>query len=699
MLGPGGLARWAAEAEARVREGAFGARASRQVVDLTSDRPPDPERDIVLWRDGLARTAAVRVSDARGDETEDAFEDDARSFAVECKPLARGETGVSRRETDAGSASFVFSGPGEESRARAARLAAALRRLAAPSAFAATRDVAAHSLAALDRRVAGTARRARATRDETAAAIVVSARRERARAERRARRAAARVSGAGVGAFARDFCDVDFARALSGRDARITSVPSTREAVHANRPRISDDDDTSSLSSFAAADSDDGETSVRRRDWTSREKKKRAAGDAPTRRATTFGPFSSQNGPRRTPKAPPFPTTAKETARAFLWAERRAAEASSASAEEQGGDGGEKKTDASSPRDALERFHGSAFFQAQRLDAVTRSAAGGAEGPGETRAAVDAYEYPAAAAAAVARARARREAAKKATRRENREATARARRAEAVAAEAARLARRRRALAGGTVSRRAVPVRRRNEDVPRKPGSSRARAATRAATRGPNPSARRRDANVTEADPRRRERRARLGDEDPDENAAPLPARAARVLDLAWNPHACPPDGETDATDAIPDSVDSVFADPAPKHPSLLPYTPANADACARAGDPASSRRLRAWCAYAGLAPRAEATDGHRADALRRAYRDALRAVETLAPGVAAAAAAVTAAETKRRHAEARARTGTKEDIGKRSAARRAAREKAFLAANPRDAGTPMRRERRRWKM
>ena len=72
-----------------------------------------------------------------------------------------------------------------------------------------------------------------------------------------------------------------------------------------------------------------------------------------------------------------------------------------------------------------------------------------------------------------------------------------------------------------------------------------------------------------------------------------------------------------------------------------------------------SSRRLRDWCAYAGLATRADATDGHRANALKRAYLDALRAIEELAPGVTAAAAAVTAAETKRRHAEARARTGT----------------------------------------
>ena len=51
MLGPGGLARWTAEAEARVREGACGAYASRTVVDLTSQRPPDPERDIILWRE------------------------------------------------------------------------------------------------------------------------------------------------------------------------------------------------------------------------------------------------------------------------------------------------------------------------------------------------------------------------------------------------------------------------------------------------------------------------------------------------------------------------------------------------------------------------------------------------------------------------------------------------------------------------
>ena len=56
VLGPGGLARWTAEAEARVREGACGAYDEcRTVVDLTSKRPPDPERDIILWRDRLHR--------------------------------------------------------------------------------------------------------------------------------------------------------------------------------------------------------------------------------------------------------------------------------------------------------------------------------------------------------------------------------------------------------------------------------------------------------------------------------------------------------------------------------------------------------------------------------------------------------------------------------------------------------------------
>ena len=91
------------------------------------------------------------------------------------------------------------------------------------------RAVAAHSLDALDRRIAGTARRARATRDETTAALAVSALRERARAGRRPSRPSRAPSSETV---------------VCGQPS--TFLPTT------------DADDASSLSSFAAADSDDG---------------------------------------------------------------------------------------------------------------------------------------------------------------------------------------------------------------------------------------------------------------------------------------------------------------------------------------------------------------------------------------------------------------------------------------------------------
>jgi hypothetical protein len=392
------------------------------VVDLTSDRPPDPERDIVLWRDGLARTAgfsgfggalrvpprarttrdAAQLSESYGDEAVDEVSGDEHD-APSTVELTRGaprelrDETLSRKEKEE---------EGVAARVSATRLSAALRRLAAPSAFAATRAVAAHSLDALDRRIAGTARRARATRDETTAALAVSALRERARAGRRPSRA-------------------------PSSETVVYGQPSTFAATDA--------DDASSLSSFAAADSDDGERNV---------------------------PLGYETS-RRTPKAPPFPAPARETARAFLWAEKRAGEAGAQSA-------------GSPPASALERFHGSTFFLTQRLDAATRPAGDSGSRPGETEEdEIDAVAYPAAASAAVARARARREASKKATRREDREVTARSRRAAAVAAEVARLARRRRELAGESVSRRGAPARRRVEDAPRNPTSPRrARTAT-----------------------------------------------------------------------------------------------------------------------------------------------------------------------------------------------------------------------------
>jgi hypothetical protein len=568
------------------------------------------------------------------------------------------------------------------------RLSSALRRLAAPSAFAATRCVAAHSPHALDRRIDGTARRARATRDETVDALAAAARRDALRNRRRtAPEAAKKLSFA---AAKRD----DDSLSLSDVASYAASFKSGARADV--REPISDDD--SSLSSFADADSDDGETSSRRREGaTERFSPSRA-------KAKSSFLFKS----RRVPKAPPFPAPPRETARAFLWAEKFVdhevcvVEKLSETAD---------MLDPASPRDALERFFGPAFFQTQRLDAATRPAWLAADSDSryanetENARADLADVYSAAASAAVARARARYEATKKAVRRENREETARSRRAAAVASEAARGAlRRRRELAGANVSRSAASsFRRRNEDAARKQKqkqtSSRARTANREPRPGPGPGS-----GVSKNSPKSAKRVERretgfFSHDAPETAAVPLPANASRMLDLAWNPHACAPPNGVEALSADENEKDaSVFGSRKPKHPSLLPYSPANAEACARAGDAKASRRLYDWCAYAGLPTRADATDGNRATCLKRAYLDALRLIEKLAPGVSAAAEEVTAAETKRRHAEARERKGRIPNFGDGKTTQKTARRASKVCA-PRDDAKFARRNHPEWKM
>ena len=181
------------------------------------------------------------------------------------------------------------------------------------------------------------------------------------------------------------------------------------------REPISDDD--SSLSSFADADSDDGEMSSRRRE---------GATLSPSR-AEAKSSFSFKS--RRVPKAPPFPAPPRETARALLWAEKKSVDHEVCVVENLSETA--DTLDLASPRDALERFFGPAFFQTQRLDAATRPA--WLAGDSDSRYANEtengradlADVYSAAAKEAVARARARYEATKKAVRRENREETAR----------------------------------------------------------------------------------------------------------------------------------------------------------------------------------------------------------------------------------------------------------------------------------
>jgi hypothetical protein len=697
VLGPGGLARWTAEAEARVREGACGAYDEcRTVVDLTSKRPPDPERDIILWRDRLHRPTfeaspdsplalardSARLTDAYGREDEAERE--------------RNESTVTEHEHDAllsavRDVSFDISRRpprNDKKTVSSTRLSSALRRLAAPSAFAATRCVAAHSPHALDRRIDGTARRARATRDETVDALAAAARRDALRNRRRtAPEAAKKLS------FASAKRDDD---SLSLSDVASYAASFKSGARADVREPISDDD--SSLSSFADADSDDGEMSSRRREGaTERFSPSRA-------KAKSSFLFKS----RRVPKAPPFPAPPRETARAFLWAEKFVdhevcvVEKLSETAD---------MLDPASPRDALERFFGPAFFQTQRLDAATRPAWLAADSDSryanetENARADLADVYSAAASAAVARARARYEATKKAVRRENREETARSRRAAAVASEAARGAlRRRRELAGANVSRSAASsFRRRNEDAARKQKqkqtSSRARTANREPRPGPGPGS-----GVSKNSPKSAKRVERretgfFSHDAPETAAVPLPANASRMLDLAWNPHACAPPNGVEALSADENEKDaSVFGSRKPKHPSLLPYSPANAEACARAGDAKASRRLYDWCAYAGLPTRADATDGNRATCLKRAYLDALRLIEKLAPGVSAAAEEVTAAETKRRHAEARERKGRIPNFGDGKTTQKTARRASKVCA-PRDDAKFARRNHPEWKM
>ena len=692
VLGPGGLARWTAEAEARVREGACGAYDEcRTVVDLTSKRPPDPERDIILWRDRLHRPTFEASPDSPLAPARDSARlTDAYAREDEAE-RERNESTVTEHEHDAllsavRDVSFDISRRpprDDKETVSSTRLSSALRRLAAPSAFAATRCVTAHSPHALDRRIDGTARRARATRDETVDALAANARRDALRNRRRAREAAKKLS------FAAAKRDDD---SLSLSDVASYAASFKSGATADVREPISDDE--SSLSSFADADSDDGVEKNRRREG--------ATFSPSTAKKSSFS-FKS----RRVPKAPPFPAPPRETARALLWAEKFVdgevcvMEKLSETAD---------TLDPASPRDALERFFGPAFFQTQRLDAATRPAwlAGDSDSryanETENARAYLADVYSAAASAAVARARARYEATKKAARRENREETARSRRAAAVASEAARGAlRRRRELAGANVSFAASSFRRRNEDAARKQKqkqtSSRARTANREPRPGPGPGS-----GVSKTSPKSAKRVERretglFSHDAPETAAVPLPANASRMLDLAWNPHACAPPNGVEALSADENENDaSVFGSRKPKHPSLLPYSPANAEACARAGDAKASRRLYDWCAYAGLPTRADATDGNRATCLKRAYLDALRLIEKLAPGVSAAAEEVTAAETKRRHAEAREkRRGVIPNFGDGKTTQKTARRASKLRA-PRDDAKFARRNHPEWK-
>lgn len=700
MLGPGGLARWTAEAEAIVREGACGAYASRTVVDLTSRRPPDPERDIILWRDRLHRPTFEASPDSPLAPARDSARlTDAYAREDEAE-RERNESTVTEHEHDAllsavRDVSFDISRrpPRDDKKTvSSTRLSSALRRLAAPSAFAATRCVAAHSPHALDRRIDGTARRARATRDETVDALAANARRDALRNRRRtAPEAAKKLS------FAAAKRDENSSLSLSDVASYAASFKTGEPHADVREP-ISDDD--SSLSSFADADSDDGEMSSRRREG--------ATLSPSTAKAKSSFSFKS----RRVPKAPPFPAPPRETARAFLWAEKKSVDHEVCVVENLSETA--DTLDPASPRDALERFFGPAFFQTQRLDAATRPAwlAGDSDSryanETENARAYLADVYSAAASAAVARARARYEATKKAARRENREETARSRRAAAVASEAARGAlRRRRELAGANVSRSAASsFRRRNEDAARKQKqkqtSSRARTANREPRPGPGPGS-----GVSKTSPKSAKRVERretgfFSDDAPETAAVPLPANASRMLDLAWNPHACAPPNGAEALSADENENEkdaSVFGSRKPKHPSLLPYSPANAEACARAGDAKASRRLRDWCAYAGLPTRADATDGNRATCLKRAYLDALRLIEKLAPGVSAAAEEVTAAETKRRHAEAQEkRKGRIPNFGDGKTTQKTARRADKKVCAPRDDAKFARRNHPEWK-
>jgi hypothetical protein len=382
------------------------------------------------------------------------------------------------------------------------------------------------------------------------------------------------------------------------------------------REPISDDD--SSLSSFADADSDDGEMSSRRRE---------GATLSPSTAKEKF--FFVQVSARSQSAAVPG-AAARDRARVSVGGEKSVdhevcvVENLSETAD---------TLDPASPRDALERFFGPAFFQTQRLDAATRPAwlAGDSDSryanETENARAYLADVYSAAASAAVARARARYEATKKAARRENREETARSRRAAAVASEAARGAlRRRRELAGANVSRSAASsFRRRNEDAARKQKqkqtSSRARTANREPRPGPGPGS-----GVSKTSPKSAKRVERretgfFSDDAPETAAVPLPANASRMLDLAWNPHACAPPNGAEALSADENENEkdaSVFGSRKPKHPSLLPYSPANAEACARAGDAASSQ------ASARLVRVRRLTDARRRDG--RQPRDLLEA-------------------------------------------------------------------------
>ena len=83
--------------------------------------------------------------------------------------------------------------------------------------------------------------------------------------------------------------------------------------------------------------------------------------------------------------------------------------------------------------------------------------------------------------------------------------------------------------------------------------------------------------------------------------------RAARLLELMWDPDGCP---------------------------GGLPFSLANADKLARQNKPEGVERIRAWCRLIGIDAEGKPNGQHLCRLLRAEYRRALEALEAHAPGI-----------------------------------------------------------------
>ena len=585
MLGPGGLEAWIAEAETRVRERTHDETPQNvSVVDLTSTRAPDQDNDIIEWRDV----------------------DTNKSTSI----------------------------PNDQSDHTTAHFTSALRRLTAPSINKVTRNTMAHSKEAVDARVTGVSRRQRLTRDKTAAALVVSSKREKER-ERMG-------NHMGKQSHKYDVLEGTTLMRITDGGTPLATIACTDYFYRDDTDLISRSflsDASSPDASFIHDDSDDSDLET-----------------------VTI---------KRTPRAASFPTTAK--ARNQHWSVAKP-----------------EPVALDDEENAFEKLYGRNFTQTQRLDVATRqrryflnsfddAMRGDMLRIGDVAdvhgsSALHPSLYTSATSTAIEDAKKKRTTRLKKVARENREVDAAARHAALVAKEREHRDSRKKKLAKGSGVTRSTAGTKTSSSAKTivKTVSAKTSVSKRTATDRRVQTKSKQSALYLRPKKQKKKANTEKGNVPPE----PLPDRVIKILDLAWNRHAAPPWGledsigtepalpeteENGVTDTSTDTTDTtttttcpqlVIKSKKPKPVSLLPFNPANADACARVGDAACSARLRRWCDFAGIPLRTETTNGHMAVLLKRAYYDALKRIEELVPGVSADVSSTVIHESKLRHQE-----------------------------------------------